>query len=268
MSLSGSRVPVESHTVWLEEKVVRVHKSGSEAALCMGNEVVHHLRRHPLVEHTAARNVVLSRSQAALVLEPVTLQEEADTESVHSCAILAPDASELARVVWFKPALADTVAGLKRGTTESTISMLRTWAEHEACDAESSAVQAASGIYVSVGNGILPGVGRESMILQGERTCIPFSRSPPERSSSVEPVLSELNSIVAECLLVAYPDMEEWCVCSQGVRADCSECDDWVSVCQYPCVSRATARTLPSHQVVVRGHHSGENPCVSGADLH
>ena len=30
----------------------------------------------------------------------------------------------------------------------------------------------------------------------------------------------------------------------------------------------ATARTLPSHQVVVRGHHAGKNPCVSGADLH
>lgn len=235
----------------------------------MGADVVHHLERHPHMEHTAARNVVLTRSQAALVLEPVTFDEEADAESVHSCAIMAPDASELARVVWFKPALADMVSGLKRGTTDSMISLLRTWAEHEVRDTESSAVQPASGIYVSLGNGILPGVGRESMILQGEPTCIPFSRSPPERSASVEPVLSELNSAVAECLLVAYPDMEEWCVCSQGVRADCSECDDWVSVCQYPSVPpRATARTLPSHQVVVRGHHSGESPCVSGADLH
>jgi hypothetical protein len=41
-----------------------------------------------------------------------------------------------------------------------------------------------------------------------------------------------------------------------------------VRVCQYPKVPRDGARTLPSHQVVVRGHSTGENPCSSGADLH
>ena len=238
----------------------------------MEGEVVAHLGVHPAPAHATSAagtgSVVLMRAQAELVLQPVTLAENADPTCVHSCTILARDNSELARVVWFKPASADAVAGLSRGRTESVVSRLRSWAGQQMSEAPSTATQQASGIYISLGNGILPGRDREVATLQGEGTLIPFSRAPMDRSTSIEPVISELNSSAAECLLLAFPDMVDWCVSSDGTRDDCSEQDDWVRVCQYPKVPQERAFTLPSHQVVVRGHRTGEDPSTSGADLH
>lgn len=251
---------------------MRLHHWGKEGALCMGEEVVAHLRPHPEPAHATSAagtgGVVLLRAQAELVLQPVALPENADPGCVHSCTILASDSSELARVVWFKPASADVVAGLSSSCTESLVSRLRSWAGQQMSEAPSTSVQQASGVYVSLGNGILPGRDREVATLQGEATLIPFSRAPMARSIEIEPIIGELNAAAAECLLLAFPDMDEWCVSLDGTQDDCTERDDWMRVCQYPRVPREGARLLPSHQVVVRGHPTGENPCSSGADLH
>ena len=251
---------------------MRLSHQGKEGALCMGRDVVAHLAPHTDPAHATSAagtgGAVLMRAQAELVLQPVALPENADPGCLHSCTILASDSSELARVVWFKPASADAMAGLSRNTTTSLVSRLRSWAGQQMSEAPSTAVQQASGVYISLGNGILPGRDREVATLQGEGTLLPFSRAPMARSTEIEPVIGELNSAAAECLLLAFPDMEEWCVSLDGTQDDCSERDDWVRVCQYPRVPREGARTLPSHQVVVRGHAMGENPCSSGADLH
>ena len=238
----------------------------------MGGEVLAHLSRHPEPAHATSAagtgGVVLMRSEAELVLQPVALPENADPGCVHSRTIVASDGSELARAVWFKPAAADAVAGMSSGCTESVVNRLRSWAGQQISEAPSTAVQQASGVYISLGNGILPGRDREAATLQGEGTLIPFSRAPMARSIEIEPVIGELNSAVAECLLLAFPDMDEWCVSFDGSGDDCTECDDWNRVCQYPRVPREGTRSLPSHQVVVRGHPAGNNPCSSGADLH
>ena len=82
----------------------------------------------------------------------------------------------------------------------------------------------------------LGGTGRWP-IHQGEGTLIPFSSSNIA-NIEIEPVVGEVNSAAAECLLLVFPDMEEWCVSLDGTQDYCSEHDDWVRVCQYPGVHR------------------------------
>jgi len=123
------------------------------------------------------------------------------------------------------------------------------------------AIQPASGVYVTLGNGVMPGGGRHSVHLLGTSTPLPFSRQPAKRTESIEDDLAWINAATSECFLAAFPDMNPWCV-------PCDADDDWLHVCQYPRVPLGCARTIPSHQVVLRGYLAGQEPCASGADLH
>ena len=257
----------------VSEGDVRLHRNSSgEGVLCVGEEVMAHLACHHHPQHTTSAvgsgNVVLMRAEAGLVLDTVALEEGADPQCIHASQILGRDGSDLARVVWFKPHVADKIAGLRGGTFQSAAQRLRRWGEQQQSDPVIASIQPASGVYISVGSGILPGHQRECVHLDGEGTLVPFSRAPHRTSDEIEPTLGILNSATAECLLAAFADMEEWCVSTGGNFDDCSECDDWLQVCQYPATPPGMAHTIPSHQVVVRGHLSGVNACASGADLH
>ena len=268
-----ARVSVQHHRVTVSEGEVRLHRSGNgEGAICAGTETLAHLARHPHAHHQtsadAVGNVVLLRSEADLVLDKVALEQDADPECIHAHEILSRDGSYLARVVWFKAPVADRVAGLRRGTFRDMSEQLRRWAERQQTDQVATAIQPASGVYISVGNGILPGRSRANIAIDGEGTNIPFSRAPVQRTAEIEEDLGALNTAATECLLAAFPDMDEWCVSTRATHDDCSECDDWLQVCQYPAAQTGGGRTFPSHQVVIRGHLADMNACASGADLH
>ena len=270
---SEAHVSVQHRRSTVSEAAVRLHRSSSgEGALCVGTETIAHLSRHPHLHHTtsanASGNVVLMRSEAELVLDRVALEEGADPECIHAHEIWCRDGSRLARAVWFKASVADRIAGLQCGTFHELSEKLRRWGGQQHSDREVAGIQPASGVYITVGNGILPGRSREGISVGGEGTNIPFTRAPMQRTSEIEEDLGALNSAATECLLAAYPDMEEWCVSTTATYADCSERDEWLQVCQFPAAPPGVARTFPSHQVVLRGHLAHMNACASGADLH
>jgi hypothetical protein len=208
-------------------------------------------------------NPILKRAQADLVLDELALPAVSD-DRMHGAKIATRDGERIARVAWLHPAAVDSMNGLCEGTTKGQIEQLRSWALVQEGDRNSTTIQPASGQYISLGNGILPGKGREPMVLSGQSSNIPFSRAPASRSDEVEPLLSSLSSNVAGCVATLFPDMASWCV------TDAAAEDDerlWTQVCQYP---RPTCggMAFPSQQVVVRGHLSSDRPHASAADLH
>ena len=259
-------------------KDYRVHVSGSSGGLFAGKQMVEQLAHHPDPSHVASDGggrPVLLEPQARLVTDEVALPAEANPCALHACEVRTEQGEALAHVVWFKPAVGDIVAGWPASTTSNLVTELQKWAEKVQSDAAAVAVQPqGSGIYVSLGNGVLPGKGRTSHQLSGVQCNMPFSRSPPSRSDEVEPLLSLLNTTVGECLLMAFPHMEGWLVASTPTHAtsQAGEQDSlmhhvWEGMCQYPFVPEGRVG-IPSHQVVVRGNMRSDTASSSGADLH
>ena len=147
-------------------KDYRVHVSGSSGGLFAGNQMVEQLAHHPDPSHVASDGggrPVLLESQARLVTDKVALSAQANPCVLHACEVRMEQGDPLAHVVWFKPEVGDIVAGWPERTTSNLVMELQNWAEKVQSDAAAVAVQSqGSGIYVSLGNGILPGKGRTS----------------------------------------------------------------------------------------------------------
>ena len=255
------RANVSDHV--MSSRGVSLHSSGS---LLMEGEVLDFLSHHSHPGHASAGSIgnpVLSRDQADLVLDHLALPDLSDDTMMHGARIGLEDGKPVARVAWVQPAVVDKMNDLPGGTTKERVGKLRAWAAAQEGDRNTTTIQPASGQYISLGNGILPGKGRQSVLLNGRPSNVPFSRAPASRSDEVEPILSSLNSTMAVCVAALFPDMVTWCV------ADGAEDDQhrWTQVCQYP---RPTSGglTFPSQQVVVRGHFSNDRSDASAADLH
>ena len=241
---------------------VRLHKSG--ALVCEG-QVIQLLSYHSHPGHASAGSIgnpVLRRVQSDLVLDKLTMPV-VDEGTMHGAEISSEIGELVARVAWVHLTTVDAINGLPEGTTKELVEQLRIWAGRQEGDVNSTSIQPAAGQYISLGNGILPGKNRHSVVLDGRSTNIPFSRAPDGRSDEVEPILSALNGSVAECMATVFPDMTGWCV-ADGVESDQ---ELWTQVCQYPRVPPG-GLTFPSQQVVVRGHSSRDRPDASAADLH
>lgn len=241
---------------------MRLHSIGS---LMMDDQVIGYLSHHTHPGHASAGcigNPILTRAEADLVLDQLALPAISD-DRMHGANIATKDGEPMARVAWVHPATVDKMNGLHEGTTKGQVEQLRSWALAQEGDRNTTTIQPASGQYISLGNGILPGKGREPVVLNGQSSNIPFSRAPASRSDEVEPILSSVSSNLAVCVATLFPDIASWCV------TDAAEDDErfWTQVCQYP---RPTSggMTFPSQQVVVRGHLSSDRPDASAADLH
>ena len=130
--------------------------------------------------------------------------------------------------------------------------------------------QPASGQYVELGTGVLPGRGRNSILVDGKSRSIPFSRGPMGRSDDYEGALSV---VCAAAALVATRVLQpnEACV----MRMD-SGPSNVVRAYQYP----RQYKNLPcasSHQVALRrpadrsglSHIERQRVCLrSVSDLH
>lgn len=242
---------------------MRLHSSGS---LLMDDEVIGFLSHHTHPGHASAGSIgnpILTRAEAHLVLDQLALPAISN-DRMHGANIATKNGEPMARVAWLHPATVDKMNGLHEGTTQGRVEQLRSWALAQEGDRNTTTIQPASGRYISLGNGILPGKGRDPVVLNGQSSNVPFSRAPPSRSDEVEPILSSLSSNTAVCVATLFPDMASWFV------TDAAEDDDerwWTQVCQYPCPISG-GLTFPSQQVVVRGHLSSDRPDASASDLH
>jgi len=182
---------------------------------------------------------------------------------MHGVNVTSKEGVTVARVAWMLPTTVDKLSNLPEGSTRKLVEELRAWAMEQEVDKNTTTIQPAAGQYISLGHGILPGRRRESLMLDGASTNIPFTRAPAGRSDSVEPTLRSLNGHVAKCMTSVFPDMKSWCV-TDGAKSDQ---ELWTQVCQYPSAPPG-GFTFPSQQVVVRGHCSDDLPEASAADLH
>ena len=241
---------------------VQLHASGS---LLLDGQVLEWLSNHPHPGHASAGSIgnpILKSAQSELVLDELSMPEMSD-DAMHGVNIATREGVTVARVAWMQPAAVDNMNNLPVGTTQNLVEELRAWALEQEGDKNTTTIQPAAGQYISLGHGILPGKQRESVVLDGKPTNIPFTRAPAGRSEAVEPILSGLNAHVAKCMATVFPDMKSWCV------ADGAESNQelWTQVCQYPRAPTG-GLTFPSQQVVVRGHCSHDLPGASAADLH
>lgn len=241
---------------------VQLHASGS---LLLDGQVIEWLSHHPHPGHASASsmgNPILKRAQSELVLDELSLPVMSD-DTMHGVNIASREGANVARVAWMLPTAVDNMNRLPVGTTRNLVEELRTWALEQDGDKNTTTIQPAAGQYISLGHGILPGKQRQSVVLDGKPTNIPFTRAPAGRSDGVEPTLSLLSAHVANCMTTVFPDMKSWCVAD---GADSNQ-ELWTQVCQYP-RAPSGGLTFPSQQVVVRGHCSHDLPSASAADLH
>ena len=251
---------VKDHVISSEG--VQLHASGS---LLLDGQVIQWLSHHPHPGHASAGSIgnpILRRTQSELVLDELSLPVLSD-DMMHGVNVTSKEGVTVARVAWMLPTTVDKISNLPEGSTRKLVEELRAWAMMQEVDKNTTTIQPAAGQYISLGHGILPGRQRESVMLDGASTNIPFTRAPAGRSDGVEPTLSSLNGHVAKCMTSVFPDMTSWCV-TDGAKSDQ---DLWTQVCQYPSAP-VGGFTFPSQQVVVRGHCSQDLPEASAADLH
>ena len=251
---------VKDHVISSEG--VQLHASGS---LQLDGQVIQWLSHHPHPGHASAGSIgnpILRQTQSELVLDELSLPVLSD-DMMHGVNVTSKDGVTVARVAWMLPTTVDKLSNLPEGSTRKLVEELRAWAMEQEVDKNTTTIQPAAGQYISLGHGILPGRQRESVMLDGASTNIPFTRAPAGRSDGVEPTLSSLNGHVAKCMTSVFPDMKSWCV-TDGVKSDQ---ELWSQVCQYPSAPPG-GFTFPSQQVVVRGHCSDDLPEASAADLH
>ena len=276
---TGQTVPTSHLADKIEQRDVWVHVSKSGGALLSKDGVVKWLEEHPCKMGDKTR-CILTQTDSELTLKEVSVPVDARRDLVHARTIWnSTERDVLVRAVWLAPELLDEHEGVQRGTTRCRVATVKRWVSEEPSDHISASTADANGIFVTLGNGILPGKGRTSVSLNGARCNIPFSRCNPARSDAMEPLLSELCSSIGSCIEGAFED-EEGKSSESGVRSEfqrwlhpsedgvaVQEELDWRGACQYP---RAPVNgvTLPSHQVVVRGHKRDEHPNWSASDMH
>ena len=253
---AGTLAVVKKDRVDVSSTGLRLKSTGSHTAVTLDGEAVHIMSpHHP--SRDANRHAMLSSAQAGAVLNECA--PPADEDVITAATAYSSLGDPFAHVVWFKPSVGDAVHNVPNGSTAQLVKELRQWAAEQESDSNTTSTQEASGIYVTLGNGILPGRSRVAIDIEDRSTNVPFSRANPRRSDEIEPVLAQFHGIVTDCLTAAYPEMSSWTVSE--------EADAWVRTCQYPRPPRG-ARTIPAQQVVIRGHLRSDPPNISAADLH
>lgn len=208
---------------------------------------------HPRHEHgdSGPPRCVLPSTVAQLVTERIELPPGADRNTVYvsSAHVLGGGNAPLVRVVWFTPETADMITGSRHGTHSETtreLHNLRTQIRDPHTSNGGNLSGPATGPYMELGVGCLPGVGRQAVKVGGSMCVVPFSRNP-EASTAVEPCLTNFMSDVSHVLHQVLP------AAVMHAHASPSGCPREVSCAyQYPCL-RSDAPPLSSHQVVLRG---------------
>ena len=118
-------------------------------------------------------------------------------------------------------------------------------------------VQPASGPYVELGVGCLPGGGRQSVSVGGSSCVVPFPRRE-QASAFAEPCLTNLMSDVSHVLHHVLP---AHVMQAHDPPVGCPK--EAIRAYQYPCL-RPDAPPLSSHQVVLRGSLPGLPDLQSG----
>ena len=140
------------------------------------------------------------------------MPEDAAGDTLYVGEGLGRDGQVLVRVLWFKPSLADQMGGLQEGTFARALDEVVALSERpdirKKAGVASGAVQAASGQYVELGTGVLPGGKRAkpcSTVVDGQPTFVPYSRKPAKWSDAFEPALETLMGATARMLERAFP---------------------------------------------------------------
>lgn len=236
-------------------------------------DVVMRLPPHPNPAHARSGGVptcILPKFAAEMVTESLQLPCDANPSYIYVGEAFESETSEqpFLRAVWCVPELADKIcenpSGTHRGVTHK---LHQTWkggmGEGVNGCSRSGATQTAAGLYTELGVGIMAGGGRCSVSIAGEKSNVPFSRSP-DLSDKMEPLLSSFLSGVASVVNVAFGDE----VCrSHTVPAGCPT--HIAASYQYPRLVKGTP-PLMSHQVAIRGPTSNSDLDVfcSVSDLH
>jgi hypothetical protein len=260
---AGTLTGVKRDRVDISSGGLRLKSKGSHTALTLDGQAVHVMSAHHPSRDENTSRAMLTSAQAECVLDVCPVP--ADDDVIRGTTVYSSVGAPMAHVVWFKPRVGDAAHMAPEGTTSRVVEDLKLWVAAQCSDSQGTTTQQASGIYVTVGNGILPGRDRHSVVIEGESTNLPFSRANPSRSDEVEPLLATLNGIVTDCLVAAHPGMSSWVV--SGTQTSTDEDSQWTRTCQYP-RPPAGGQTIPSHQVAIRGHFRSEPPHASAADLH
>ena len=162
--------------------------------------------------------------------------------------------TELSRIVQHERA-AQTMYGL--------------WQQHSKGKMTCDASQPAAGSYTEMGVGVLPGVGRRSLIIDGVSTNVPFPRNAA-LSDLIEPNLGDFMSDVSEVVHHVLSSAN-----AHPVALHVRQHGPAARAYQYPRLRRE-ASYLSSHQVVIRGprfnpaegHNHDFETFLSVSDLH
>ena len=248
---------------------VRLVKPGGSA------EVVGYLPSHPNDQHqnyVGDPTCVLPLAVAEGVLDVLQLPQGAATDSIYEglAFTVCQPAVPFVRAIWFTPETADYVCGREKGRHERAAqTMYGLWHEHSKGKMTCDASQPAAGSYTEMGVGVLPGVGRRSLSIDGVSTNVPFPRNAA-LSDLIEPNLgdfmSDVSAVVHHVLSSANAHPVALHVRQHGRVA---------RAYQYPRL-RSDARCLSSHQVVIRGprfnpaegHNHDFETFLSVSDLH
>jgi hypothetical protein len=234
-------------------------------------EVIANLPKHPAGHTTPVGHptFVLPRALSMHVLEPLELPTHPDPRVVYVGRAYSGGGGGAAflTVVWFTPSTADSVTGSADGThAATTLGLCAAWRDVSGSMARGGggSTQGASGSYVELGMGVLPGTGRGSVELGGENSNIPFPRNA-QLSDSMEPLLGEFMSDVSAVVHEVLPPR---LMAAHAPPLACPQ--HMVHGYQYPTLRPGTP-PLRSHQVVIRGPGSlacDRSAWMGVSDLH
>ena len=240
-----------------------------------GVEVVGYLPAHPNQQHHSLSQdltCVLPMTVAEGVLEPLQLPSDPDPSCIYEGVAYATGHQEgpFVRAIWFTPEMADTVCGRNMGTHQRVTDTLHElWYRNSRGKMTCDAVQPAAGAYSEMGVGVLPGVGRASLIVDGVCTNVPFPRNSA-LSDLIEPHLGDFMSDVSRVVHGVLANGGVHPVALHGMLEM-----RLARAYQYPRL-RMDAGCIPSHQVVIRGpkfkpdrgHSEDFEAFLSASDLH
>ena len=213
-----------------------------------------------MIDANFRRTLVLDSDQADLCTETVELDPCADIGVIHHTSCVSQgDEEPFARVIWFWNG--GERSAYSRDVSELEETSKRVWQLMGGASSSIGAgsTQAASGMYVELGTGVLAGRGRESVVGESERCQLPFSRNP-RASDELEGVLSRVCSVAATRARSCMSDtLRDLITVDEGPT-------DLVAAYQYPRPISGVPM-IYSNQVVVRRPAEREGSTQSEREL-
>ena len=217
---------------------------------------------------------MLSRFAAELVLQPLGLPTTADPDAIYhrSASNGGVGVNPYVHLLWFRPSRVRCDPRFSDALRDLAVQCERMVSCENASTGPSE--QAHTGGYLELGTGVMPGRGRECLVVGDRQYHLPFSRSP-ELSGQIDGLLSCVLSTATAIAHRALPRRlvhEQEAVSARRRRL----APQMAAACQYP--RRRSGWPLnSSHQVVLRGSAVGphmtpgqrEQACLYDvADLH